>query len=284
MCLNTDIIRLKIIVFLLALTRYVNGGDNIDDDNCEIRFYAVKQFQGAYWTSSQGNKSWSYEENGHPYTVEHDIADWKYFVAKSIRTLASKPERCKRWEICSKKKSKRGLCKTLPSGSNKFPDITNMKIGRHQMKQWRISVIHKRTNLGCIGTNCSGNISEDPVSIEENENDRISSHPPSYYTSPLNNSSLLTKQNISESTQNKTGTSTNEASGFEPENYPRILFYFLIGKITTSAIVVFITGIGVFTCITLCKHKYTHRLRQLDSTRFSKPDDGCELLQLHICD
>jgi len=152
MCIKSG---LKIFFCLLVLSTYVEGG-TLDDDNCIIRFYAVRHFQGSYWTFD-GNL-WKYEDNGHKYTEKSTIPDRNIFVAKSIQTLANSPQGCKQWKICSQK-YKQTFCKILPSAPNRYPDITNWKIGRHRMKQWRIHVINKRTGYNCIGDKCNDNIS-----------------------------------------------------------------------------------------------------------------------------
>ena len=155
MCSKRDILRLKMALCLLILSTFVDGS-TLDDDSCAIRFYAVRHFQGSYWTFD-GNL-WRYEENVHKYTEKSAIPDRDIFVTKSIQTLANSPQGCKSWKICSKK-YKKTLCKILPSAPQRYPDITNWKIGRHRMKQWRINVMNKRTRHECFGNKCNEIIS-----------------------------------------------------------------------------------------------------------------------------
>ena len=157
-CSKSDSIHLNIIMLLLVLSTYVEGS-TLDDDTCAVRFYAVKHFQGSYWTFD-GNL-WKYEENGHKYTENSGIPDRNIFVAKSIQTLANSPQECKGWKICwiVEKYWKQTWCKILSSAQNRYPDITNWQIGRLRMKQWSVNVINQRTGYVCIGKKCNDNTS-----------------------------------------------------------------------------------------------------------------------------
>jgi len=275
MYLESDVHYLKLTLGLLILSTYVDAG-RLDDDYCAIRFYAVRHFQGDYWTFD-GNL-WTYGENGHKYTEKSDIPDRNSFVAKSIRTLANKPEKCNRWKICSKKYKRKNFCKILPLGVKKYPDITRLKIGKHKMKQWRISIMNKRTSHVCMGNNCNSNISEYPKPMAVKNNDEILLHPSPEDVSPLKDSSRLFDINIMHSVRNNTFIPEKEAPETKSAQIQKVVFYFLVVMITLIAINAFIAGTGLFSCIMLYRKKYKQRMGKFDSAIFVEQNDSYELL------
>jgi hypothetical protein len=56
------------------------------------------------------------------------------------------------------------------------------------------------------------------------------------------------------------------------------MIYFLIGLITCNTINAFIAGIGLCTCIMVCRKRYTQRIWELDTTRSLEQADSYELL------